>query len=413
MGPYFHLQRGARFTAFLAVALALAGVVAATAATVAAAGEPPCPSCPDRYPPPAASGGGGNGSQAAPAAQPAAPLVSLGPIALQGGVASVTGVVNAVTGGSGNATANVQVTVNGQGVAVSAGGQFSSSTKVGSDTPAGIVVQASDPAIGESYTISIPVSAISSGGTPSDALAQVNADRVTVMLPPDGFTTVDGIGTSATVQVNGTTAIASLQLNGTNLLAELRAGSSTSSQGSGSPPPPKPKVQPGVNPPPPSASGHTASAPVSGTARHVKMTVTATNGASQTSIFIVKRVRSVIRVGRQLSISAFGARGIRVTSIRFRTTRSAQGYRLGIAVTVRDRRNYLIRDAVVMLQPQAHRLTIGGSVAELSGMNGRASFSLPIRKTSLDHRLYLAVVARTPLAHTRVKASVLVSGAVR
>jgi hypothetical protein len=409
MGPYFHLQRGTRVSAKLAVAVVLAGVIAATASTVAAAGEPPCPSCPNRYPPPASPGGGGNGSQAG---QPAAPLVSLGPIALQGGVASVTGTINAAAGGSGNTAANVQVTINGLRVGVSADGQFSSSAKVGSGTQAGVVVRASDPAIGESYTISIPVSAIPSGGAPADALAQVNADRITIMLPPDGFTTVDGVGISATVHANGTTGIANLQLNGINLLAELRAGSSSSSSSSGSGRQPKPKVKPGGSPPPPTPSHHTASASVSGTAKHVKMTVTATTGASQTSTFVVKRVRSVIRVGRQFSISAFGARGIRITSIHFRTIRSAQGYRLGVAVTVRDRRNYLIRDAVVMLQPQALRLTIGGSVAQLSGTTGRAAFSLPIRTTSFHHRLYVAVLARTPLAGVRVMTSVLLQGAV-
>src|SRR5207244_451252 len=129
--------------------------------------------------------------------------------------------------------------------------------------------------------------------------------------------------------------------------------------------PPAAKGKPGSATPPAGANHtacrHTASRDVAGSAKKVKVTVTGTNGASQTTTFPVRRIRSVIRIGRQMSISAFGARGIRIAGIHFDRRGLMSAHRLGVTVTVRDRRHYLVRDAVVMLQSVAHRLSINGS----------------------------------------------------
>jgi hypothetical protein len=236
-----------------------------------------------------------------------------------------------------------------------------------------------------------------------------------MMLPPDGFTTVDGVAIDATVHVGSIDGIASLQLNGADLLAHLRISASSSkpaSSGSKSTKPTNPPAKPGSASPPAGtkpACRHTASQSVSGSAKRVKLTVTATNGASQTTTFVVKRVRSVIRVGRLFSISAFGARGIRITGIQFNTKALAH-HRLGVTVTVRDRRNYLIRDAVIMLQPTANRTSITGTWVQMSNLLGRATFTLPTAANKLNHHLYLTVLARTPRASTHTTASVNLCG---
>jgi hypothetical protein len=309
--------------------------------------------------------------------------------------------------------AGVRVTVDAAPVSVSANGTFSATAKVKAD--ASIVVKASDGSTGQQYVISIPVSAIPAGGVAADALAQVDADAVTLMLPPDGFTIVDGVAISASVHVKAIGGIAALKLNGTNVLAKLRIGGSSgsgsnSSSGSSSGTTPG---KPGATAPPAASNQpchHAATAPVAGSSRTVRLTVQATNGASQTSTIRVKRVSSVVRLGRSFSVSAFGARGIRITAVHFDASAVARTHRLVVGVTVRDRRKYLVRDAVVMLVPTAHGGTIRGSVAGLTNMSGRARFSIAVPRTSLGLRLSMLVTARTPTASARVTRSVRLAG---
>jgi hypothetical protein len=412
MGPYFlrHGRPGA--LALVAVAVLATAVLASTAGRVSAAGEPPCPSCPDRVPPPsdgngsdsAGSGGGGAASQAVQ------PLISLGPVSVVGGVASVTGVVNAAT----SAVGHVRVTVDTNPVTVAFNGQFAANVNVKAN--ADIVVRASGVG-GETSTISIPTSAIPSNGAPADALVQLHADAIVLLQPADGFTSVDGMPVDAAIHVNAVVGIAGLDLNGVDLLARLRVGSKPktkpSSGGSGSSSTPPSQTTPGTPAPKPPTSApikHSTSTSVSGHSKSVALTVTGTNGASQTTTVNVKQISSVIRVGRSLSISAFGARGIRITAVRFDTSHVVGAHRLGVSVTVRDRRNYFVRDAVVMLVPTAHRTTLRGSIAGMSSVRGTMRFNVPITSTTLGHRLYLTVVARTPRASTRVARSVAVCG---
>jgi hypothetical protein len=357
---------------------------------------------------------GGLPGVTAPTALPALPLVSLGPIKVAGGVASLTGTVNtgvhATVGTAASAAAKVQVTVNGSPVTVSATGNFSATANVAAQ--GAVVVRAGSPS-GLAYTITVPASAIPSNGVAADALAQLDVDQVTLMLPPDGFTIVDGVRIRASVQVGQITGIAKLTLNGADILARLQLGSSSGtgstsgsgSTGSGSKPG-------GAQPGKATAPAHaTASAPVTGTAKTVQLTVTGSNGAQQTTTVPVRRIRSVIRIGKQISISAFGARGLRISAVTFaKGSAMCAGGRLGVGVTVRDRRGYLVRDAVVILQPAAARVTIHNSFVRMSGMLGRATFSVPVAASALGHRLYLKVVARTPLASTHVTASTMLTG---
>ncbi len=422
MGPHFRHRRRRNVDIMFAVVTALTACAAAWFVQSASAQDPPCPSCPYRMPPVGSPGGGssqGGGPIAAPT-NPVQALVSLGSITAGGGVASLTGTVNADTGaGSGTAaSSSVQVNVNGKPVGVSSSGGFSATVDTGSGSGRQIVVSASEKSTGQTYTITIPAAAILASGGPADALAQLDNDQVTLMIPQDGLVSVDGNPSDAQVKAKATTGIAQLSLNGSNLLPQLKGSASTSSGGSGSgsggsgsgsgggsaaPPPARPPTPPPAGPP---TAAPTARAKVPGTARNAKLTVTATNGVTQTTTVTVQRVRSVIRVGRLMSVSAFGARGIRITGVRFKTSAVASAHRMNVTVTIRDRRNYLVRDAVVMLIPTARRTTISGSSARLTGLLGKASFTLPVAATKLGHRLYLTVQARTPRASTHLTRSV-------
>jgi len=118
-------------------------------------------------------------------------------------------------------------------------------------------------------------------------------------------------------------------------------------------------------------------------------------------------VRSVIRFGRQFSISAFGARGVKITGVHFGTYALGSSHRLGVTVTVRDRRNYFVRDAVVMLRPTAGKISVRGAAAQMTDMLGRARFSVPVSRASMGHRFYVSVLARTPRASAQLTRSVL------
>jgi len=438
MAPILVRQGRGRICSLLAVT-ALAAFLAAAAAQVAAAGGgSPCPSCPNRIPPPSGppsngtgsgptpvgSRGAGQGAPTAPgaagAAQPMQPLVSLGSISVLNGVASLAGTVNASAGLDASANAGVDLTVNASPVSVSAGGQFSASVDLNVD--AGIDLQASASS-GVQYDLSIPTSAVLQAGASASATAratasataQLDADAVTLLVPADGFTIVDGVGTEAQVQATATAGIAVLNLNGANLLAQLdaqasaSAGASGQSSGSSSSSGSLSGSSGAGSSGTPAAAPASASAPVSGQAKQVELTVTGTNGVSETSTVPVNRVSSVIRVGKSSSVSAFGAQGIRIAGVEFDTSRVARTHHLGVTVLVRDRRNYLVRDAIVMVSPTPHRASVAGSWAATSDVLGRARFSVPVSSRSA-RRIYLTVTAKTPRARTRITRSVGIGG---
>src|SRR5438067_2630867 len=295
MGPCFHHRRRVDTIVRLAAVAVLTALFSATAAQVASAskgkppsgGQPPCPSCADRLPPAGSSGGGsgsgGTSGGAGQAAAPLQPLISLGGITLNGNVASVTGSVNvgATVGAAVAAAANLKVTVNAKPIAISASGDFTASTNL--EVNGRIVVRATDVSTGACFTITVPSSAIPQGGVEADALAQLEADKITLMLPIDGFTIVDGVGIDATVHVRATAGIAGLHLNGADLLASLKPGVSASSSSAapaqssgGRTAAPKPGVKHGSGST--SSGHHSASARASGQAPKASLTVTGVHG---------------------------------------------------------------------------------------------------------------------------------------
>ena len=92
----------------------------------------------------------------------------------------------------------------------------------------------------------------------------------------------------------------------------------------------------------------------------------------------------MIRVGRMLSISAFGRPG-HPNGGPFDTSHVLGSHRLGVAVTVRIGGD-LVRDAIVMLVPTAHR----SSVRQLARRDERhvrhGEVQGPVASTTLGHR---------------------------
>ncbi len=427
--------------------LALAALAAATAAAAlvstseAAAGNGSAP-----------AGTAGAGPISAGLGLSVGALVSLGPISIADGNVTVTGTVdaNAAVGGVAavgsktkvkatiggtaavsatasakanvSAAANVKLSVNDQPVAIDDHGGFKATVAVGAQ-PA-VRIQAASLVTGEVFVTTIPVAAIPSGGSPVDALATLNAAGLTLLLPADGLTCFDGRPTQLTLNVANASLLAGLTIDGVNVLGTTR-GSSSSSSASKTKAKTKTRAKAktttkvtwmqiagGSAQVVSSSDGSlVVRQAVASSSHDVEIAVTDTKGVMQVSTFPVKRLTSVIRIGRASSVTAAGARGLRVSALRFVTAGVTGRHRVRLQVTLRDRRNYLVRDAVVVVRGIAHRTTIAGQFATITNSRGTATFTLPVTSRLLGKRLYVEVYARIPAASVRVRASIGLPGA--
>ena len=422
MGP--HRFRTSRLLAVL-VGISTMAALAFTATPSLATS---CPSCPFRTgpgpgPPQPGSGGPtasgrsgqagqtGRGAQQAQQAQPAQPLIDLQPISSANGIATVSGTVSASAGTAlsvgASVNANVQVSVDGAPLTVGATGQFSASIDLGGQ--AAVDVSATSSVTGEIDTISIPTTSLDANAS-VNATASLDAAGVSVLLPVDGFTVVDGVGLDVSAQVTDASVLGQLQLNGTDLLGQVgasvsgSASASGSASGSSSPDP----VQSGGGASAQAGASATVSADLPGTVGSVDLTVADESGVTETATFPVQHVSSIVRVNHESSVSAYGALGIRIASIRFDTKSVARSGRMKVDVLLRDRRRYLVRDAIVMLGPAANRASLAASYAAISNRAGRAMFTVPVPKSAFGKRLYLTVKARTPRSSAKRTTSVVI-----
>ena len=123
-------------------------------------------------------------------------------------------------------------------------------------------------------------------------------------------------------------------------------------------------------------------------------------GRAQTASVGGARARtSVVMAGQAV--------GLRIASIRFSTAGINSTRRLGVQVTVRDRRGLLVRDAIVSIAGlRGGSSTIACTMAAYSDRLGRASFRLPVDAKLGGKRVLVAVSARTPQARVRRVAAV-------
>jgi Glucodextranase, domain B len=301
-------------------------------------------------------------SAALAAASPAAGQVTVRPtlvidsITLAGGTATVSGAV----GGASAAT----VTVNGQPVPVGEGPFVASVTLLSGQDAVEIT-------LGDT-TVRVPLAL---AGVP-DPLAALRDAGVSVVVPPEGFQAFDGLPVTVGGHVLNPGSLASLKVNGQEILGLLNPDG-------------------------------TFTQPVPPGSEEVTVTATDAQGVSQTTRWQIANLSSVIRTEFGPSVSAMGAMGLRIASVRYVTKGVRASRRLRMVVTVKDLRGYLVRGATVRVQGVRPRRPLrSGVYTKPTGTAGRVTFALRPRARAFGKRLYVRVLARTPNARARRTTSV-------
>ena len=316
----------------------------------------------------------GVGLLLAPTARAAEPIV-ISPITVSNGSATVSGSVD------GSALPE-SFTINGQPVTVGANGQFGSVIDLNGQSDLRFSFR--NPATGESSAITIPLNVgnATGGVIPTSVLDQLRQAGASVTVPQGGFTILDSLPLIVQGRVADPEQLAGLKVNGTDVLG------STKPDG-------------------------TFSTTVPGTTRELVVTATDKQGITQTSRFDVARESSVLGTQAGKSISAAGARGVRIAGVRYLPKGAGKTKRVRMIVTINDKRGYFIRDAIVRIRPRQPRFVVGGQQARLTGKTGRANFLIRLRPKALGKRLFVVSFAVTPSARTQKVTSVKLPRAVK
>lgn len=281
--------------------------------------------------------------------------ITVGPVTVANGLVTVNGSV----GGASLATANL--TVNGQPVGLDLEGRFGAVVNLGGRSEIELVLDALD---GQQHVLRIPLSLLGPGGViPQDALQPLLDAGIELTLPPGGLVTTDGGGLTIDGRVLAPDALLSLTVNGR-------------------------QVTPGAN------GGFTAPVPP-GTNR-VVVVATGTNGVSQTSSFPIAQLTSTISTAQGTSVAAAGADGIVIARVTYRP--NAKTKRVRMVVTVKDRRGYLVRDAIIQVNALPGRAILGGAAAATTNRVGRATLVVRPRAATFGARLTTRTTAKTPTA---------------
>jgi hypothetical protein len=116
-----------------------------------------------------------------------------------------------------------------------------------------------------------------------------------------------------------------------------------------------------------------------------RITVVATDrsGVTQTSTFTARRVTSAITTRAGTSVSAAGAQGIRIAKVALDKRFLKPGRYLGVVVTVKDRRGFLIRGAALRLRGMpAKHVANGASKAGLTNRVGKGRFAYRLKASA-------------------------------
>jgi hypothetical protein len=301
------------------------------------------------------------------------PLVTIGPVTVANGTATLSG---SLGGNPSSAT----LTVNGQPLTLGADGTFSATIDLAGKSELAFTV--TNPASGDVVTTRIPLNSKvigPDGVIPATILDQLEQAAITIAKPVEGFQILDG----KPLEIGGTVAdgskLSELSVNGTDLLDKL------------------------------SPSGKFAQA-IPGSSDQVTVTATDTQGVSQSTTSDIRHTSSVIATPAGASISAAGANGVRVASVRYKTKGVKTNRRMTMTVTVKDRLGRLVRDAIVRVRVanfQVRRQFVrGGQQVKYSSRVGTAGFTVRVTKKALGKRVFMVAVARTPSASAATTTSV-------
>jgi hypothetical protein len=312
----------------------------------------------------------------APSARPQdpAPILSLGPVSIANGTATLSGSL------TGAPAAGLELDVNGQPLGVNANGTFAGSVNLAGQSA--LTVAARNPLSGETVTTQIPLTTNLVGpgglisGTVLDALKRAG---ISLTIPEGGFVSVDGLPIRVEGGVLDRGELTSLKLNGTDVLERL------------------------------SSSGSFTQI-VPGTSREVSVTATDRQGVSQTTSFGVAPVSSVIRTTAGPSVAAAGAVGLVIAKVRYLTKTARPLKRFRMIVTVKDRQGRLVRNATVRVRPtnfqSRKRFVVGKQRVKRSSKLGQANFLVLVRRHALGKRLFMVAAAQTAKARALKTTSV-------
>ncbi len=299
--------------------------------------------------------------------------VNLGPVTVANGAVSLTGSVGATR-------SSAALTVNGTPVAVNTDGTFSATVDLGGASELALAVR--DPRSGESVTTRIPLSSnvIGPGGViPASVLDALEQAAVSILKPADGFEILDGRPLTVGGAVGDRDQLVGLSVNGADVLDDLR-------------------------------SDRTFSLAIPGTSERVTVTATDRQGVSQTSAYDVRHTSTVIATPAGPSVSAAGANGLRIASVRYTTKGVKRTKRIRMTVTVKDRQGRLVRDAIVRVRVADHQvrrqLVRGGQQVKYTTRVGRADFFVRLTRKALGRRVYMVSFAKSPTASVRKTTSV-------
>jgi hypothetical protein len=242
-----------------------------------------------------------------------------------------------------------RVKVNGKAVVVGDDGGFSAKVDLDADLLVLDLLESEH----ESITLRIPIDVLLAQG-PDGALDELRAAGISIDLPSDGFQVVDGQMPVVEGRVLDDSNLASLTVNGRDVLRLLGPGGLFAFQ--------------------PGSSSSTE-----------KVTVIATDrsGVSQTSTFATRRVTTAIRTKAGTSVSAAGARGIRIVKVALDKRFLKPAKYLGVVVTVKDRRGFLIRGAALRLRGMpAKHVANGASKAGFTNRVGNGRFAYRLKASA-------------------------------
>jgi hypothetical protein len=279
------------------------------------------------------------------------------------GVAVVTGTIDAEL-----------LEVNGQAVVLGDDGAFRAEVDI--DVDALVLDVFGSP--NETVSIRIPIGVLLSAGG-DRALDALLAAGISIDVPSDGFKVVDGERPLVEGRVLDGSNLETLEVNGRNVLARLGDdGLFSIDLGSSS-----------------------------STTTRETVTIVATDhrGVSQTSTFKATSVKSTIRTRAGTSVSAAGARGIVISRIAFDKRFLGSAKHLRVLVTVKDRRGYLIRGALLRLRALPAKHVANGAVrAGFTNQIGKAQFGYRLRQSAFAGTstkvMTFAARAATPKAST-------------
>jgi hypothetical protein len=296
------------------------------------------------------------------------PAVVLGPMTVANGTATVAGSLGAPSSG-------VQLTVNGQPLAVDAAGNFSGAVNLNGQSNLTFGLRNSG---GEITSVTIPLNSniVGPGGViNSDVLAALEKAAVSILKPVEGFKILDNLPLRIGGSVGDKGSLASLTVNGKDVLGLLGSDPAFSLQ-------------------------------LPGTTKEVSVTMTDKQGVSQTSSVPVLHGTSIFTTTAGRSVAATGAIGVRITKIRYITRSVRRTKRLRMIVTVKDRRGLLIRNASISVRSKYARRIVRNPRAKKSNKVGQAAFLLRARNRAFGKRLVMVTLAKTPSAKANKSSSV-------